>query len=233
MVNAVLPLLEHQYEHMRRWANGDFDSVETSRREHLCDALDRIALEACCGGAFHPGIDAPRIMRNPHVYAAPYRFKHSSGAHTAVPAATSETNFDGLVAGQVTEGMAVPWQADFYDCQQERGNSWWPSSRPDDVLSIKHPPSVALDSLSDFTVRWDFPLDDYAKMVRDWAGLGIVRRREARPDEQSKDEFDERIYNAEVDSSGIKRYYYYGETERVRDETDERFAHFPKKEKPV
>jgi hypothetical protein len=228
--NAVMPLLEHQYEHMRRWANGDFDSSEPSRREYLCDALDRIALEACCGGAFHPGIDAPRLIRNPHIYSEAFRLKPSSGGYESVPAEDSAAPFKGLVAGQITEGLAVPWQADFWDCQQERGNAWWPASRPDDVMSAKHPPSVALDSVSDFTVRWDYGIEGYADMVNHWSELGIVRRREAVLEEAPDFEFDSRNYNAETDSAGVRRFYYYGETERLLEETPGRFAHFPKKD---
>jgi len=46
-------------------------------------------------------------------------------------------------AGFFSQQMALPWQADFYDCQKERhedpdGNEyffmWWTAHRPDDVF---------------------------------------------------------------------------------------------------
>src|SRR5262249_46366663 len=58
----VLPLTPTQYKIMRAWAEGDFDSVLGAEpapggEELLPDALDRMALEACVGGAFYPGIE--------------------------------------------------------------------------------------------------------------------------------------------------------------------------------
>jgi hypothetical protein len=35
-----------------------------------------------------------------------------------------------LKAGDMTKRMAVPWQADFFECQEH----WWPSQRPDVVF---------------------------------------------------------------------------------------------------
>src|SRR5262249_44259651 len=51
--------------------------------------------------------------RDPTLYAGPFRLR------------------SGLDAGDITKRMAVPWQADFYECRSH----WWPSQRPDDVIT--------------------------------------------------------------------------------------------------
>ena len=45
--------------------------------------------------------------------------------------------------GQLTEGMALPWQADFNDC----ADSWWPSQRPNNVYA-------SAGSVPDVPVNW-------------------------------------------------------------------------------
>ncbi|MFI9310689.1 LodA/GoxA family CTQ-dependent oxidase [Streptomyces triculaminicus] len=118
-------LLPGQYERMRRWAEGDFvadgtgtgtaaeplplNDLPPAERPH---ALVRAALEACVGGPFFPGIEMTFIADEPTTWAAPFRLR------------------EGLAAGDITKYMAVPWQADFYECNTH----WWPAQRPDEVL---------------------------------------------------------------------------------------------------
>ena len=116
-------ILPGQYERMRRWADGDFiaDAADTGTGPvQLADlplaeqphALDRAALEACNGGPFFPGIEMTFTADDPGTWAAPFRLRED------------------LPPGDVTKYMAVPWQADFYECNTH----WWPAQRPDDVL---------------------------------------------------------------------------------------------------
>jgi hypothetical protein len=118
-----LTLTETQYAKLSRWKEGDFindlaagtpaampfESLPVERRPA---ALTRAALEACQGGAFFPGIEITSIVRFRSFYSEAFRVSDDYGA------------------GDVTRWMALPWQADFYEC---RGH-WWPSVRPDDVM---------------------------------------------------------------------------------------------------
>jgi hypothetical protein len=242
--DGVLPLLPHQYLHMLNWQSGDFERDRLPDTEFPCDALDRIALDACSGGAFFPGIEAPRIMRNPHIYATAFRLKlkgdgdphNAENADPQKPSTVPSSedrpaDFDGLVAGQVTEGLAIPWQADFFYCQQGRDSAWWPASRPDDVFHEHHPPAVVVDSLSDWTVRWDDNVVDARDMVSKWSTLGVVRRIQAVPDSDTPiDEMEARAYDVEVSANGIRSYFYYAETDRRLSDSPQRTAHFPKAE---
>ena len=114
----VLPLTVTQYAILEKWAAGSFIGdwqKEQDSGELIADALDRVALQACSGGAFFPGIEAGRIMTEPEKYSEPYRLDAES-----------------LVPGQVTQGNALPWQADFILCADD-GLGWWPAQRPDKV----------------------------------------------------------------------------------------------------
>ena len=117
-----LSVLPSQYRKLRTWMKGKFTAGPKPTfppLESICDpeqqieALQRAALESCVGGAFYPGIEVPWIVREKNLYAGAFRI--NSAAHRP---------------GDITKYMALPWQADFYDCK----DTWWPSARPDDVI---------------------------------------------------------------------------------------------------
>jgi hypothetical protein len=143
-----LTLTRLQYSIMQKWAEGNFEAdwqtdailKASSSADSLIlgekplvanpdsaadpDGLDRAALEACVGGAFYPGIEAGWVMRNGNNYMEKERFR---------------LDHDRLSAGDVSQHMACPWQADFYECNTD----WWPAQRPDDVLTDEHLLAVA------------------------------------------------------------------------------------------
>ena len=121
---AVIP---SQYDRLRRWREGDFVDDWPGRASPGCrlrprstrsrppnnpTALTRAALEHTIGAPFYPGIEMTYVVRHPALYSAPFRFA------------------DSLSAGDITRWMAMPWQADFFECN----TFWWPSARPDDVV---------------------------------------------------------------------------------------------------
>jgi hypothetical protein len=147
-------LPEFQYEVMRRWADGDFSAdwpghepvlltLEQMPARDRPAALDRSALEACVGAAFFPGIEASQIMRDKSTYHAKRPFRISAK----------------LAPGALTEGMAVPWQADFRECS----TNWWPAQRPNEVLRDGPDP-----------VHWVPTSWRRETMVERWSELGFV-----------------------------------------------------------
>src|SRR5262249_35935374 len=119
----VFPLTRTQYRAMNLWTQGQFDSDAPSVAESEPDKVTREALEACAGGPFFPGIEAGMIMREQGRYMDGQAFRLSP---------------DKVKPGEITQGNAVPWQADFsaceWDSRPERLLGWWPAQRPDDVL---------------------------------------------------------------------------------------------------
>jgi len=117
--------LESQYDKLAKWAAGDFDADwpgEAPRPVPLGaipageqpGALDRAALEACIGGAFYPGIEMTYIATEGATWVEPYRIDPAR-----------------FGPGDLIKHMALPWQADFYECN----SNWWPSARPDNVVT--------------------------------------------------------------------------------------------------
>ena len=119
-----------QYKRMQRWAQGKFDAdwpgpeppsspLDKLPEAEKPSALDRVALEACVGGPFYPGIEAGQIMLEDVTYDKKRPFRINAQ----------------LPAGALTARMAVPWQADFHECAtEEDGLDWWPGQRPIQVL---------------------------------------------------------------------------------------------------
>jgi hypothetical protein len=82
------------------------------------------------------------------MFSEPFRLDHSS-----------------LQAGDITKQMAVPWQADFYDCAQEEDLAWWPAQRPDDVFTADGGAQVPW-------IRKH--VKSASGMVKNWYKLGFV-----------------------------------------------------------
>ncbi len=107
-----------QYKRLEAWAQhrfkpGTHHTASRSDPAHQPGILTRTALDACTGGPFYPGIEMTAISHSPLAYAEAYRLA------------------DHLEAGDITKFMAVPWQADFFECNTH----WWPAQRPDSVIT--------------------------------------------------------------------------------------------------
>jgi L-Lysine epsilon oxidase N-terminal/L-lysine epsilon oxidase C-terminal domain len=153
----VLPLTPTQYQILQAWGNGQFVTSDPgdNQPELLPDDLDRVALQACSGGPFFPGIEAGRVMRDATRFTDGEPFRLTDDRQILKP-------------GGVTERNALPWQADYLLCRWEGGKNlgWWPAQRPDDVFPKNDP---------DHQVRWARNLgESFEDMVEKWHLLGIV-----------------------------------------------------------
>ena len=149
-----------QYAQLSKWRVGDFESdgvpayipfdqLDVTQQPQ---ALDRAALEGTAGTPFYPGIESWRITRDKDIYAAPLRIK------------------TGVIPGDLSIGNALPWQADFLDCN----DAWWPAQRPNYVTRK----GVPLQSWE--PVDWDAGGDapHYNEMVEHWSEMGFVITRD-------------------------------------------------------
>jgi hypothetical protein len=97
--------------------------------------LDRSALENCVGGPFYPGIEVGWLIRHLSLYREAFRLRDSDQPFSLGPLQ--------FQAGFFSQQMALPWQADFYDCHKEDHTAgtdqepmlymWWTAQRPDDL----------------------------------------------------------------------------------------------------
>ncbi|MGR9159702.1 LodA/GoxA family CTQ-dependent oxidase [Rhizobium leguminosarum] len=158
-VRAIENLLQRyrltslQNDILSRWESGNFVSDWTGL-PGLGNAIDaegvaRAALGGTVGRGFYPGIEGGILLTDPTIYLTPFDFRldHSQ-----------------LAPGDLTALMAVPWQADFYDC---RGN-WWPSQRPDMVR-------ISVDDTA--ALSWGRGVSSHLQMVHNFPKLGFVTAR--------------------------------------------------------
>ena len=152
LLNGDSALKPFQLFNMQQWAAGTFVNDWPEAMPVLTpDGLTRAALENCVGAAFYPGIEATTTVSS-FSYTEPYRFDQT-----------------GMHAGDVTQGMARPWQADFSACAG--GDSpdlaaWWPAARPDSVYPEATPatPDIWTRALA----------TDASLMVANWYKLGFI-----------------------------------------------------------
>jgi hypothetical protein len=134
------------------WVAGNFQSDLNAGDPVLPApaALDRGALEPCIGSNFFPGIEATVTITDKDMYVEAGRLN---------PAVSTK-----VFPGCLTQYMAVPWQADFNDCDD---GVWWPSQRPDIAMldSGQIPASQS---------SWADPIADHQGMVDNAQRLGFI-----------------------------------------------------------
>jgi hypothetical protein len=145
------PFTQTQYNIMKAWRDGNFINdwagVPSPGTSITPDGLTRAALENCNGGPFFPGIDTSFLTRDVYPYVEPFRLDGSQ-----------------LQAGDLSKQQAVPWQADFMDCDFQAPLSWWPPARPEDVFT----------ATSNNYVAWERGVKSASDMVNLWSGLGFL-----------------------------------------------------------
>ena len=211
-----LALTAVQYANLARWADGDFVNDLASAdpsAERLEDlpfeahpmALDRAALEACLGDAFHPGCEATWPMRIGSMYSGLFRLRHREQPEpdygdvlTPEQALAPNGPLDGCVPGSITRWLAVPWQTDTASCRSGYEPkidpylpTFWAARVPNHVLTresyeivrnLSLPLAVrrqAFNTRAAFFRDIDRPTREQtlARMVESWFRLGLVEER--------------------------------------------------------
>lgn len=212
---TVTPL---QYAQLRAWARGRFDDdrAQAARRPTRLSrlpvarqpqALDRAALESCLGGAYHPGIEAPWVLRQRSLWQRPFRLRVRTTAVEARdwgPQLTAEIvlgadgPLQGVAPGELTRWLGVPWHADAASCRSGYEPSispvlptFWPARIPNHVLT-EEDYEIVMDRSRPLRERraafrrrplWDrFIFGPNGRpsldlMVSDWAKMGVVEDR--------------------------------------------------------
>jgi len=180
---SFLSLTQVQYALLEQWAKGNFDPDWSGSEppipppgEITPEGLDRAALENCVGGPFYPGIEVSWLIRRKELYSEPFRLLIPKTPETespgSLPLRIGPLDFG---PGFFSQQMALPWQADFYDCHKEEHTTpgkknyffmWWTAQRPDDVFP----------SGGDEQVRWVREFDKHAKDPADPDALDNFER---------------------------------------------------------
>ncbi len=207
-----LTLTPIQHAVIEAWAAGTFtddhdrpppdDYNALSPREQVI-ALDRAGLDACLGGAFHPGAEVPWALRVPSMWSSPCRLRLRSttvefatdGELTPKRAMAADGPLAGSGPGDLTRWMSTPWHSDAASCRSgyEREIStvlptFWPARVPnhvlreDDYLVVVDTTAPLADRQAAFARRYDWQRfvaaanrgDTLRNMVDHWAELGLV-----------------------------------------------------------
>jgi hypothetical protein len=213
-----LAVTQLQYTQLGAWAEGRFDDDRdrvARRRPRFEDlpvaeqphALDRAALESVLGGAFHPGLEAPWILRWRSTWDRPWRLRvHLANVdeHDWGPELTQEQVLapdgpvQGLSPGAITRWLGVPWHGDAASCRSGYQASisnvlpaFWVARVPVQVLAEEDYQTVMNRSLprnqreAAFQRRrgWERFIAQKTRprtlklMVQDWPRLGMVTER--------------------------------------------------------
>jgi hypothetical protein len=203
-----------QYAHLKAWADGDFVDDRTDDEpvveldqlplDEQPAALDRAGLDACLGGAYHPGIEVPWTLRVPSMWAGPLRLKVRSTTvenpdygDRLTPEVTMGAGgpVDGSGPGDLTRWQGTPWQSDAASCRSGYEPdispvlpTFWPARIPNHVLReedylIVMDTSAPMEDRQDaFQRRYDWErfvtapdrTDILDNMMDGWGKLGIV-----------------------------------------------------------
>lgn len=140
--SKFLTLTETQIFLLKQWAEGKFINEELEMLkgvdiEKPLESIDKGGVENILGGAFCPGAEVGWIIRNPAIYAKPYRIKADSSTIPGMANSTAgntpgvqSSHFEnmlslsdnfakGLQPGDITKRSALPWQSDFNECTSQ------------------------------------------------------------------------------------------------------------------
>jgi L-lysine 6-oxidase len=135
-IEKFMALTPTQYHLLRQWSEGIFERDRADDWASWANPLDIATAGNAVGEPMAPGIEVTWTMRNPDVLTPgdPFRIKHAPGRHSGLTPDRDETSAgDGCEAGDLTKRMAVPWQADFFDCTVQDVN--FTSSRSNKTMS--------------------------------------------------------------------------------------------------
>lgn len=213
-----LAITQTQYEWMRQWAEGNFDPdpglrpqvkpLESYPVKEQPAALDRVNLESCLGGPFHPGIELTWTLRVASMWKEPFRLNILSEGQAPKddygPVLSPQVALapGGVVEssgpGTLTWWMGVPWQTDEASCLSgyEIGTylrlpSFWAARVPNQVLSEQSYSRLMDKRLStgqrlkhfNYRLDWLRYFDPtYQRRINEnvakWDKLGIIAERE-------------------------------------------------------
>jgi L-lysine 6-oxidase len=212
LIDKFLTLTETQYFCLQQWAEGHFDVGPAS--DFGIHALDRASLGNCVGGPMCPGIEVTWTTTNPSIFDRdnPFRILHAydeehyrKNGLNAMREETTEPPAPGrgCEPGDLTKRMAIPWQADFFQCTVQFINYtnpdvnkdashipipptfygyWWPPQSPMFVLSgyTSWEEQRLAGVPAGFQVNYSRGINSFGQMITSWQYMGfIVNQNEA------------------------------------------------------
>lgn len=212
IIEKFMALTPTQYFLLNQWSMGKCVSIRTNPTAGQdwtwVNALDHACSGNVVGEPMAPGIEVTWTMRNPDILMQgdPFRVKLDPGyAATGLSPSRDETLAKtGCQPGDLTKRMAIPWQADFFDCSVQNVNFtsrtanktisnsariplaptffayWWPAQSPYNVYEgATTAANQTLDAGQIFgqNVLYHRGLNSFMDSVIGWKYLGFVLNR--------------------------------------------------------
>lgn len=213
VIEKFLTLTATQYFLLSQWAAGKFrlEDEASPVSPYKVHPLDHASVGNCVGGPMCPGIEVTWSTRNPPIYSEPYRILHrydeahykKNGLSTTHDECTPaeylpKGEAPGCEPGDLTKRMAIPWQADFFQCTVQLVNYapldqvnkdpnhiplppayyayWWPPQSPMFVLSgVSTTEEQQLSGVvAGFQVYFPRGINSYGQMIQYWWTMGFV-----------------------------------------------------------
>jgi hypothetical protein len=218
VIDKFSVLTDTQFYLLRQWAAGRFSADAPALAIPGVHPLDRAAIGNCVGEPMCPGIEVTWSVRNPTVYQAPYVIRHR---HDEQHYASHGLSWDedetkplergyplrgqGCEPGDLTKRMAIPWQADFFDCSVQFINFndpnqvknpinlipspptyysyWWPPQSPWNVLSGANSmeEQKAAGIPAGLQVLYSRGINSFTQMITSWKYLGFILNQNTDP----------------------------------------------------
>jgi L-lysine 6-oxidase len=224
-VDKFMSLTPTQYCLFHQWAEGKFTTGQTQSGEPKgVHPLDRASVGNCVGHPMCPGIEVTWNTRNPAIYRdeAPYRIKHRHDENYykqhGLSLSADETDGQGCEPGDLTKRMAIPWQADFFDCADQDVNFtdpkinqkndmplpptyyvyWWPPQSPLNVYSgAMTAEEQRLDGgfAAGRKVLYTRGINTFAQMITAWKYMGFILNQNTGADREAYPYFVEKERN--------------------------------------
>jgi len=196
-----------QYFLLQQWANGTFNPGPRTEPPRVSPG-DRADIGNATGEPMSPGIEVTWSVRNPTLYDRAYHVKHrhteaeyratglDPNEDECVPTTPTSVVGLGCEPGDLTKRMAIPWQADFFQCTLQYVNFtdpevnkangiplpptfyayWWPPQSPWDILSgadeVHEQTATGVPAGSQ--VNYARGINSFVDMITGWKYLGFI-----------------------------------------------------------
>jgi L-lysine 6-oxidase len=245
-IDNFMALTETQYFLLSQWAKGTFTSTP-AQDEPAHVRLSRASTGNCVGAPFCPGIEVTWTTRNRNIYDAAWSIRHRKPSewyfkHGLDPDRDETADAGGCEPGDLTKRMAVPWQADFFQCSiqyidfrnPDAGNAgipdpptyyayWWPPQSPWHVVTgdLTTAGQFAAGTPAGYQVLYARGINSFQQMIESWSYMGFVANQATGPHRDIFAYFteQERAHDKFTTAS-----YALGEASNVENATDVNFA---------
>lgn len=206
-ISKFLTLTETQYFFLGQWAEGYFNTIPDQTWPGL-HAMDWASVGNCAGLPLSPGIETTWNVFFPSVYRAPMRVAHAYPESYYFENGLSPDRNElavtgGCEPGDLSKRMAIPWQADFFQCTVQFVNFtrpeinkdggvpapptyyayWWPPQAPWNVMSgsTNEDEQLAQGIPAGLQVNYARGINSFSQMMLAWKYLGFILNQNTAP----------------------------------------------------